>query len=132
MCCPTCCRAADLGTHDYCHDCNDSAGCASTFTDDHLLDQTRYQYRRSYGGDSGEYGREGKEAEKQAWAPATQELARWEEPSEKNDDGMARNQKDVSSKENRTQLHEPNVKKVKSDKENRQIPEEKASAKEKQ
>lgn len=29
MCCPSCCRAADLGTHDWCLSCRDNPSCPS-------------------------------------------------------------------------------------------------------
>lgn len=34
MCCPGCCRAADLGTHDYCLDCDPNPCCATSYSQD--------------------------------------------------------------------------------------------------
>ena len=34
MCCLNCCKAADLGTHDYCLECNSNPCCTSSFTED--------------------------------------------------------------------------------------------------
>lgn len=34
MCCLNCCKAADLGTHDYCLECNSNPGCTSSYTED--------------------------------------------------------------------------------------------------
>jgi len=46
MCCPGCCRAADLGTHDYCLDCDPNPCCTTSYSQDWLVASDREETRK--------------------------------------------------------------------------------------
>lgn len=36
-CCPSCCRAADLGSHDYCLECDTNPCCTNSLAEDWVV-----------------------------------------------------------------------------------------------